>query len=72
MQFDHLVPHCRGGDNRITNVVVTCAGCNFGRMSNTIEELGLLDPRAGPRIESDWDGLERVLTSGSLATVMSL
>ena len=61
MQFDHLVPHCRGGDNQVDNVVVTCAGCNFGRMSNTIEELGLLDPRLRPRQKSDWDGLERAL-----------
>ena len=41
------------GDNQVANVVVTCAGCNFGRMSNTIEELGLLDSRLRPRQESD-------------------
>ena len=61
MQFDHLVPHCRGGDNDIANIVVTCAGCNFGRMSHTIEELGLLDPRLRSRQDSGWDGLERVM-----------
>ena len=61
LQFDHLVPHCRGGNNEAANVVITCAGCNFGRMGNTIEELGLLDPRFRPRRESEWDGLERVL-----------
>ena len=63
MQFDHLVPHCRGGDNDIANVVVTCAGCNFGRMSHTIEELGLLDPRLRSRQDSGWDGLERVMNA---------
>jgi hypothetical protein len=61
MQFDHLLPHSRGGDNSLTNVVVTCAGCNYGRMDATLEELGLIDPRTRTARESTWDGLERVL-----------
>jgi hypothetical protein len=61
MQFDHLLPHSRGGDNSLPNVVVTCAGCNYGRKDNTLEELGLIDPRSRTVYESTWDGLERVL-----------
>ncbi len=61
MQFDHVLPHSRGGDNSLSNIVVTCAGCNYGRMDNTLEELGLIDPRSKAVPESKWDGLERVL-----------
>lgn len=61
LQYDHLLPHSRGGDNSLENVVIACAGCNFGRMSWTLEEVGLLDPRARPRTQSSWDGLERLL-----------
>lgn len=61
LQYDHLVPHSRGGDNSIENLVLTCAGCNYGRMSNTLEEVGLLDPRIHRIEKSNWDGLERFL-----------
>jgi hypothetical protein len=59
LQFDHVVPHSRGGDNTFENIVVTCAPCNFGRMSFTLEELGLLDPRTRPIERIDWDGMEQ-------------
>lgn len=61
LQFDHLVPHSRGGDNSLENVVVTCAPCNFGRMQWTLEEVGLIDPRSQPVEKTDWDGLERMI-----------
>lgn len=59
LQFDHVVPHARGGDNSPGNVVVACAGCNFAKMNWTVEELGLEDPRERPVTRSLWDGLER-------------
>jgi len=59
LQFDHLVPWSRGGDNRPDNIVVTCAPCNYGRQSRLLAECGLLDPRDFPPIRSDWDELER-------------
>lgn len=62
MQFDHVLPHSRGGDNSIENVVVTCAPCNYGRWHWTLEEVGLIDPRAMPIHKTSWDGLERFLT----------
>lgn len=58
LQFDHVLPHARGGDNRLDNLVVTCAPCNFGRMNYTLDELGLADPRGRPIERIDWDGLE--------------
>ncbi len=62
LQFDHVLPHSRGGDNCLSNIVITCAGCNYGRSDNTLEELGLLDPRLRAPAVGSWDGLEKVLT----------
>jgi hypothetical protein len=59
LQFDHLLPHARGGNNELTNIVVTCAPCNSGRSNLTLEEAGLSDPRSREPIRSSWDGLER-------------
>jgi len=58
---DHVTPHARGGTSDIANLVVTCAGCNFGRRHYTLEEVGLVDPRAHELVRSTWDGLERFL-----------
>ncbi len=58
-QYDHLVPHSRGGDNSADNMVVTCAPCNFGRMDYLLDEVGLAHPFAREPIRSTWDGLER-------------
>jgi len=61
LQYDHVLPHARGGGNGNDNVVITCAPCNFGRMDHTLEEVGLLDPREIEPIQSDWDGLDRLM-----------
>lgn len=57
LQFDHVIPHARGGANGLDNVIITCAPCNYGKANYTIEELGLLDPRARPVQKLDWNGL---------------
>lgn len=62
-QYDHVVPRARGGDNDLNNIVVTCAPCNYGRMSYTLEEVNLVDPREQEPVRSKWDGLEGVFTS---------
>jgi 5-methylcytosine-specific restriction endonuclease McrA len=59
VQYDHIVPFKRGGSSDLSNLVVTCAPCNFGRMHHTIDEVGLLDPRERQPVRSTWDGLER-------------
>lgn len=61
LQFDHILPHARGGDNSVNNVVVTCAPCNYGRSSKVLCEVGLIDPRGLPVHTTSWDGLERFL-----------
>jgi hypothetical protein len=60
-QFDHVIPHSRGGDNDLNNVVLTCAPCNYGRMDYLCEELGLEDPRQRLPIHTDWKGLTQIL-----------
>lgn len=60
-QYDHVVPHSCGGTNELENLVVSCAACNYGKMSYTLEELGLSDPRERSPVSSLWDGLERLL-----------
>lgn len=59
-QYDHIRPYANGGTNDLSNIVVTCAPCNYGRMSYRLEELGLVDPRTREPIASKWDGLERL------------
>lgn len=59
VQYDHIVPFTRGGPSELSNLVVTCAPCNFGRMQYTLEEVGLMDPRGREPVTSAWDGLER-------------
>lgn len=58
LQYDHLLPHARGGGNELDNLVLTCAPCNFARMNWTLEEVGLSDPRSRPPVQSSWTGLE--------------
>ena len=61
LQFDHIVPHSRGGDNSVENIVVSCAACNFGKGNFLLEELNLHDPRDRQPERSAWSGLEELL-----------
>ncbi len=63
VQYDHLIAHSRGGGNDLTNLVITCAPCNYGRMQYTLEEACLLDPLTRDPRDGPWDGLERLLAS---------
>jgi len=60
LQFDHVIPHARGGDNSTGNLVVTCAPCKCGRMDTLLEDADIDDPRSRPVSRSEWDGLERI------------
>jgi 5-methylcytosine-specific restriction endonuclease McrA len=60
LQYDHVVPLSGGGANDPSNVVVTCAACNFMKWDYHLEELGLMDPRTRPPVTSCWDGLTRL------------
>jgi 5-methylcytosine-specific restriction endonuclease McrA len=58
-QYDHIIPHSRGGTSDIENIYLACAACNYGRMQYTLEEVGLLHPRCHEPRRGTWDGLER-------------
>jgi hypothetical protein len=58
-QYDHLIPHARGGTSELDNLVLTCAACNYGRGNFTLAEVGLIDPMAREPRRGAWDGLER-------------
>lgn len=59
-QYDHLIPHARGGNSDIGNMIAACAACNYGRMQYTLDEVGL-SLQDSPQSVGAWDGLERVL-----------
>ena len=61
LQFDHILPHCWGGESEPDNIVITCAPCNYGRGKCRLEEVGLIDPRERPVYRTSWDGLVRFL-----------
>ena len=62
-EYDHILPHARGGTNDLENILITCAGCNYGRICgsrcHTLEEQFLIDPRQRDPIRSSWEGLTR-------------
>lgn len=70
-QYDHILPHARGGNNDLDNIILTCSACNFGRMSYTLEEVGLSDPRLSEPYRSSWDGLERFIHKSKIHIVIS-
>lgn len=61
LQYDHVTPLSRGGENSAENVVVTCAACNFMKWDWHLDELGLVDPREREPVMTSWDGLTRIL-----------
>lgn len=61
VQYDHILPHARGGATDLNNMVITCAPCNYGRMNYLVEEIGLAHPDMNEPFDSSWDGLERIL-----------
>lgn len=63
LQYDHVLPHSRGGKSGLDNMLITCAPCNYARMSYTLDEVGLADPRTREPIRSTWDGLERIMNT---------
>ena len=59
VNYDHVLPHARGGTSDLDNVVITCAPCNYARWNYVLDEVDLIDPRTREPVHSSWDGLER-------------
>lgn len=70
-QYDHILPHSRGGTNDFENIILTCSVCNYGRMGYTLEEVGLIDPRLREPNSSSWDGLERFIPTPKILTTVT-
>lgn len=60
VQYDHIVPHARGGQTTLENLIITCAPCNYGRMNYLLEEVGLTLRDIDNSKPRYWDGLERL------------
>lgn len=54
---DHVVPWNQGGRTDLTNLVSSCATCNYGKDGYTIEQLGIQNPFNRVPIIDKWNGL---------------
>lgn len=63
MNFDHIVPHSRGGSTAVDNLVVSCTPCNFGRGNLLLEEVGLNNPIERVLTDTNWNGLVEFLAA---------
>jgi 5-methylcytosine-specific restriction endonuclease McrA len=61
LQYDHVLPHSRGGNNDLENLLITCAPCNFGRMQYTLDEVSLANPLKNKVNKTEWNGLEEFM-----------
>ena len=61
-QYDHILPHARGGRSDLENIYLTCAACNHGRGNYLLEDFDLIHPKLHPPRQGDWDGLESVIS----------
>ncbi len=57
-QYDHILPHARGGRSDLDNVYLTCAACNYGRGNYLLEEFDLMHPSLHAPRQGHWNGLE--------------
>lgn len=60
LQFDHVIPHARGGKTNLENMIVSCAPCNYGRMNFLLEEVGIILSQSKRNHIKNWEGLEKV------------
>lgn len=62
-EYDHVHPATLGGTDDESNLVTSCAACNYGKDRYTIDELGLDDPRKRATSTTEWDGLNSLVPS---------
>ena len=54
---DHVIPWNKGGRTDLTNLVSSCATCNYGKDGYTIEQLGIQNPFNRLPVLNEWNGL---------------
>lgn len=55
---DHVKPWKQGGSTSLTNLVSSCASCNYGKADYTCEQMGIDSPLIRTQLTQSWDGLE--------------
>jgi 5-methylcytosine-specific restriction endonuclease McrA len=50
LQIEHIVPHSRGGTNRVSNLAIACESCNQRKGSRTAAEFGHPQVQAQARL----------------------
>jgi len=58
---DHVYPWILGGATNPSNLVASCASCNYGKANYTIEQLGIQNPLNFDPVLDHWDGLSSFL-----------
>ena len=64
---DHVTPWNLGGRTAPSNLVSSCAPCNYGKANYTIEQLGLDSPWDFAPVVDQWDGLKSRISAISNA-----
>ncbi len=59
---DHVIPWNKGGRTDLTNLVASCATCNYGKEGLTIEQLGIKNPFDRNPVVDEWKGLSDKLS----------
>jgi hypothetical protein len=54
---DHVIPWNQGGRTDLSNLVSSCATCNYGKDGNTIEQIGIENPFYREPTRCNWHGL---------------
>ncbi len=60
-QYDHIIPHARGGTNDPENMILTCSACNFWRVSYLLEEVWISLPSEIKKWPIGWNWLENFI-----------
>jgi 5-methylcytosine-specific restriction endonuclease McrA len=56
---DHVYPWVNGGGTNLSNLVTSCAPCNYGKAGYTIDQIGINDPFNFPIEKTNWDGFDQ-------------
>lgn len=64
--FEHIVPHSKGGENRVDNGIVLCADCNEKRGNRHYDEFLLYHPAMPYNVEKQIAYVSDLISKGKL------